>query len=113
MGHIHLVRNVNYNYLAILDADILLPKNYYQNIIMHFAKNNRLGIASGVYVDRVGNKLRSVINDRRSTPKALMVFQHHCFKDIGGILPLMAAHSGQLPTYHSRKSNLSQPYNGY
>jgi glycosyltransferase involved in cell wall biosynthesis len=77
------------DFLAILDADISLPPDYYARILSQFEKDTKLGIASGVYVDRIGdNKFRKVLNDRRSTPKALMVFRKECYKEIGGFLAM-------------------------
>ena len=79
----------SFEYLAILDADISLPSEYYEQILKRMDAGSRLGIASGVYVDRLGeNKFRKVLNDCRSTPKALMVFRAKCFEEIGGFLPM-------------------------
>jgi poly-beta-1,6-N-acetyl-D-glucosamine synthase len=78
-----------YDYLAVLDADISLPSDYYSQILNRMQSDGKLGIASGVYIDRVGdNKFRKVLNDRRSTPKALMVFKKQCYEDIGGFVPM-------------------------
>jgi glycosyltransferase involved in cell wall biosynthesis len=78
-----------FDYLAILDADISLPSDYYQKILSRMATDPKLGIASGVYRDRLGeNTFRKVLNDRRSTPKALMVFRKECYEAIGGFIPM-------------------------
>lgn len=77
-----------YEFLAILDADIILPKDYYERIFDRFSRDEKLGAASGVYHDLVNGKLRKVLNDRRSTPKAIQVFRKECFEQIGGYLPL-------------------------
>jgi glycosyltransferase involved in cell wall biosynthesis len=82
------VKSMEYDYLAILDADISLPGNYYEQIFRRFDKDEKLGVASGVYQDMVNGKLRRVLNDRRSTPKAIQVFRRECFEQIGGYLPL-------------------------
>ncbi len=82
------VKNTNYDFLAILDADISLPKDYYERIFDRFSKDDKLGVASGVYRDLVNGKLIKVLNDRRSTPKAIQVFRKECFEQIGGYLPL-------------------------
>jgi len=76
------------DFLAILDADIMLPGNYYEQIFRRFDKDEKLGVASGVYGDLVNGKMRKVLNDRRSTPKAIQVFRRECFEQIGGYLPL-------------------------
>lgn len=78
----------DFDYIAILDADITLPTDYYETIIGWMAQNERLGIASGVYENLVHGKLQPVLSDRRSTPKAIMVLRRQCFEDIGGFLPL-------------------------
>jgi len=82
------VKELDYGYLAILDADISLPKDYYEQILLRFEKDKKLGVASGVYQDMVNGKLRKVLNDRRSTPKAIQVFRRECYEKIGGYLPM-------------------------
>lgn len=82
------VETINYDFLAVLDADISLPKDYYEQIFDKFRQDEKLGVASGVYQDLVNGKLRKVLNDRRSTPKAIQVFRKECFEQIGGYLPL-------------------------
>lgn len=83
------LRIKNYDCLAILDADITLPSDYYEKIFTRMKSDPTLGIASGVYIDRIGEeKFRKVLNDRRSTPKALMVFRRQCFEEIGGFIPM-------------------------
>ena len=82
------VNTVNYDFLAILDADISLPKDYYERIFDKFGQDKKLGVASGVYQDLVNGRLRKVLNDRRSTPKAIQVFRKECFEQLGGYLPL-------------------------
>ncbi len=82
------IKTIEFDYLAILDADISLPEDYYEQIFYRFRQDERLGVASGVYQDLVDGKLYRVLNDRRSTPKAIQVFRKNCFEQIGGYLPL-------------------------
>lgn len=80
---------IQYDYLAIVDADIALPRDYYSRIFERFEQDEKLGIASGIYMDRIGeNQFRKVLSDRRSTPKAMMVFRRACFEKIGGFIPM-------------------------
>ncbi|MBN1846507.1 MAG: glycosyltransferase family 2 protein, partial [Sedimentisphaerales bacterium] len=39
-------RHLPHDFLAVLDADIELPRDYYENLLHQFAVNPRLGIAS-------------------------------------------------------------------
>ena len=82
------VKDLDFEYLAILDSDITLPEDYYERIIAEFEKDPKLGVASGIYENLIDGKLHPVINDRRSTPKAIQVFRKEVFEQIGGYLPL-------------------------
>jgi len=77
-----------FDYLAILDADITLPDNYYEKILQCFDSDTGLGVASGIYENLIDGKLYKVLSDRRSTPKAIQVFRREVFESIGGFLPL-------------------------
>lgn len=81
-------KDIAYNFLAILDADIQLPPYYYEKILNKFELEKNLGIASGVYENLINGNLYKVLHDRRSTPKAIQVFRRNVFEKIGGFLPL-------------------------
>ena len=85
---VHHVQTLPYEFLAILDADIILPPDYCEWILAQFRADPNLDVASGIYENLVGGRLWKVLNDRRSTPKALQVFRRTCFEQIGGYLPL-------------------------
>ncbi len=82
------VKDLSFGNIAILDADISLPPTYYENVFECFEQDPKLGIASGIYENLINGTLRRVLNDRRSTPKAIMVFRREVFEQIGGFLPL-------------------------
>lgn len=93
----------NYDFLAILDADIKLPSDYYEKILTRMHSDSKLGIASGVYVDNLGQgRIRKVLNDRRSTPKALMVFKNKCFEDIDGFVPMKYGYEDTVACFAAR-----------
>ena len=86
-------KNLPYSYLAVLDADMILPPDYYEQVLRRFRADPDLGVASGIYENLVDGKLHKVLSDRHSTPKALQVFRRTCFEAIGGYLPLV--HGGE------------------
>ena len=93
-GHEYLESTgLGYDYLAILDADIELPKEYYETILALFQKNPELGIASGHCLDRCGEDLKAGLYDWRAVPKGIMVLRKQCYEDIDGFVPLK--HSGE------------------
>lgn len=81
------VKDLDYDFLAILDADIDLCRNYYEDIFRRFELNPELGIAAGTYIEKVGGEFTEAVIDRRSTPKAIQVFRSDCFERIGGYIP--------------------------
>ncbi|MGQ9701226.1 MAG: glycosyltransferase family 2 protein [bacterium] len=56
-GFDYLVSNsIDYDYISVLDADILIPNNYYEELIKRFEADPNLGIASGIVVCTVGKR---------------------------------------------------------
>ncbi len=82
------IKELPHSFIAILDADIILPENYYELLFQHFHTDKKLGVASGIYENLINGKLHKVLNDRRSTPKAIQIFRRTVFEEIGGYLPL-------------------------
>jgi len=73
--------SIDYEYIGILDADIILEKDYFKKITYEFEKNQRLGIASGVIYNYY-NKAK----ERSFFPRGgNRVIRKKCFFDIGGI----------------------------
>lgn len=84
---IQAVSDVDYAFLAILDADIELCPDYYQAVLGRFEQYPELGIATGTYLEKEGDLLVEARIDRRSTPKAIQVFRRECYEQIGGYIP--------------------------
>lgn len=81
------VRDLDFDFLGILDADMILEPRYYEQIFQRFEANRELGIAAGTYVEEIGGRPVEAFIDRRSTPKALQVFRRACYEQIGGYVP--------------------------
>lgn len=79
---------IPFDYIAILDADISLFGSYYETIFQLFSQDPKLGIASGNSADRIGERIKKHLYDRRSCGKAIMVFRRQCYDDIGGLMPM-------------------------
>jgi biofilm PGA synthesis N-glycosyltransferase PgaC len=84
---IRSLADVDYAYLAILDADIELCPDYYEAVFGRFEQYPELGIATGTYLEKEGDCLVEARIDRRSTPKAIQVFRRECYEQIGGYIP--------------------------
>jgi len=88
VGAYGLVKNLKFDFVGSLDADITLEPTYYECILREFDKNPQLGIASGIYADKLDSGLRRAPIDRKHCPGALQLVRCECYETIGGYIPL-------------------------
>jgi glycosyltransferase involved in cell wall biosynthesis len=79
------VEKESWGYLAVLDADVVLPDNFYKRLLEEFLRDRKLGIA--------GCFLRSVLPDGNVAPGGffnsdsvggpVQVFRRACYENIG------------------------------
>ena len=82
------LKNINYDFIGNLDADISFESNYFERLFEKFDHNHKLGIAggwvqelqNGIYQGRFGNNTRNV-------PGAVQMFRRKCYEKIGGYIP--------------------------
>jgi len=80
-------RELGCDFLGVLDGDITLESNYYAAILHEFERDPNLGIASGVYLNKFGERLEKVLIDRAHCPGAIQMFRRECYEQIGGYVP--------------------------
>ncbi|RJS79469.1 glycosyltransferase family 2 protein [Methanophagales archaeon] len=76
--------DLKYEYIGVLDADMILEHDFYSRLIEEFEKNPKLGIASGgEYFYDADNKL--VLEEvRDETPVGCMrLWRRECFEEVG------------------------------
>ena len=79
-------KDIRYEYIALLDADIILEPNYFEKLIHEFEKNQNLGVASGRGANIVGNK---IIEDKQRDDLptgGARLWRKDCFEDTDGYL---------------------------
>ena len=82
------LRDFDFDFLGNLDADVSLPKDYYERMIDAFATDLQLGLASGWIHDTVaGRSVPHMISDDSAGGPA-QIFRRECLEQIGGYLPL-------------------------
>jgi glycosyltransferase involved in cell wall biosynthesis len=79
---------VQYEYLGNLDADVSLPRGYYETVLQRFEVFPRLGIAGGIIHELVNGKYEDQRNSLNSVAGAVQLFRRACYEDIGGYIPL-------------------------
>lgn len=84
---------IDYKYIGLLDADILLEKDYFECIIDEFERDTCLGIASGATWSYENGKLKKE-KQREDLPfGAARVWRKKCFEETGGFLKTYAPDS--------------------
>ncbi|MCH2194058.1 glycosyltransferase family A protein [Kordia sp.] len=76
----------NFEIIVKLDADIILPTNYFETICHHFEKNPKIGIAGGLaYIEKNGEWIYEVIADKNHVRGPFKAYRKACFEQIGGL----------------------------
>ena len=80
----------NYDIIVKLDADLILPPNYFETIIKHFESDETIGMAGGfAYIEKNGEWILENLTDKDHIRGAFKAYRKKCFQDIGGLKPAM------------------------
>ncbi len=80
----------NYDIIVKLDADLILPLNYFETIIHHFQSDDSVGMAGGfAYIEKNGEWILENLTDKDHIRGAFKAYRKACFTDIGGLKPAM------------------------
>ncbi|PZD77170.1 glycosyltransferase family A protein [Mesonia sp. K7] len=78
----------SYDLIGKFDADIILPKNYFEKLIDEFQNNPKIGIAAGnLYIKEHGNWIYENISEKTKPRGPIKLYSKKCFKYIGGLKP--------------------------
>jgi len=81
------VWNSDFDYIVKLDCDLKLLPDYFERLIEQFEQDERLGIASGIYLEQNHNQWFPVKMPAYHAAGASKVVRKKCFADIGGFVP--------------------------
>ena len=80
----------NYDVLCKFDADLIFPKNYLEQLSIHFDKNEKLGMVSGFcYIEKNGDWILENLTRKDHIRGALKAYRQDCFLQIGKLKPSM------------------------
>lgn len=95
----------DYDFLVKLDADTILPPDYFKKISQIFHDNPQVGLAGGfIYeLDQAGNWILNHPMDKDHVRGAIKAYTRSCFKAIGGLKNAMGWDTVDelLAQYHS------------
>lgn len=80
----------NYDIIVKLDADLILPINYFETIISHFKKDQKVGMVGGfAYIEKNGHWILENLTDKDHIRGAFKAYRKECFLQIGNLKPAM------------------------
>jgi len=84
-----LVRDLDFEFIGNVDADVSFEATYYERLLGKFVKNQNLGIAGGYIHEEKNGIFRSRTgNSERSVAHAVQLFRRACFLSVGGYVAL-------------------------
>jgi len=82
--------NDDYDFIVKLDADIILPLNYFDTLIHHFNADQKTGMVGGfAYIEKKGNWVLENLTNKDHIRGAFKAYRKQCFLDIGKLKPSM------------------------
>lgn len=82
------IKNLDYEFIGNLDADVSFKSDYYEKVIEKFHQNKKLGIAGGIRYDYYNGQYIKLTSNPWNVCGAVQMFRRQCFDDIGGLIPL-------------------------
>ena len=80
----------HYHFIVKLDADLILPPNYFETIIALFNSDAKIGMAGGfAYIEKNGAWILENLTDKDHIRGAFKAYRKACFQQIGGLKPAM------------------------
>lgn len=79
-----------YDFIVKLDADLIMPQNYFETVAKHFAQNPKVGMVGGfAYIEKNGKWVLENLTDKDHIRGAFKAYRKECFEQMGGLRPAM------------------------
>ncbi len=79
-----------YDFIVKLDADLILPPNYFETIVSHFESDADIGMVGGfAYIEKNGDWILENLTNKDHIRGAFKAYRKACFLQIGGLKPAM------------------------
>ena len=80
----------NYDVIVKLDADLILPYNYFETVLNTFEKDATIGMVGGfAYIEKNGSWILENLTDKDHIRGAFKAYRKECFLQIGNLKPAM------------------------
>jgi biofilm PGA synthesis N-glycosyltransferase PgaC len=84
------VRDLKFDFIGFLDADIRVGSQYYERLMAAFRANSRLGLAGGAVIDQYAGRTENIRkgSEHFHVAGGVQFFRRACFEQIGGYMPI-------------------------
>lgn len=80
----------SFDIIVKLDADLILPPNYFERITAVFQSDEKIGMAGGfAYIEKNNQWILENLTDKDHIRGAFKAYRKACFEEIGGLKPAM------------------------
>src|SRR5690606_22966997 len=80
----------NWDIIVKLDADLILPSDYFEKVISVFESDSQAGMAGGfASIEKNGQWVLEKLTDNDHIRGAFKAYRKECFEQIGGLKPAM------------------------
>ncbi len=78
--------DTDFDFIGKFDADIVLPPNYFENVLALFSSDEKIGIAGGnLYIEKENCWEFEAISEKTKVRGPIKLYRKKCFEDIGGL----------------------------
>ena len=82
------IRNIDYDVIGNLDADISFEKDYLEFLLEKFSQNAKLGVAGTPFMENGYSSVTDSFEGEKHVAGGCQLFRRECFEDIGGYIPI-------------------------
>jgi len=85
-----LSQTADYDFIVKLDADLILPANYFESVEHEFKQKPQVGMVGGIaLIETNGTWIIENLTDKDHIRGAFKAYRKACFQQIGGLKPAM------------------------
>ena len=82
-----LLKSYTWEYIVKLDADLIMPSDYFETCFEHFEVDPKLGIGGGTVYESVDGTIRIERNPAFHVRGATKIYRRACWDALGGLFP--------------------------
>lgn len=96
------IKDLDYDVIGNLDADIYFDENHLEFLLVKFAEEPLLGVAGTAYFEGSSLKYDYSLFNLQNVDGQCQLFRRQCFEEVGGYVPIKNGGIDVIPVYLAR-----------